>query len=415
MSLRALASILSILCLVTAIPATAAEPAKLETIDSQPSWILESPQVRLAVTKIGGQMAPVTFLRDSGKPVQPYHISPWQNESLQDLPAPVLTALRGDWFCIPFGGNGAEYRQEKHPPHGEVAGAEWTYVDTKHGGGRHTLVLAFEPQARQGKIVKELSLVEGHNAVYSRHIVTGFAGPAPCGHHATLAMPDEPGVFRVSTSPIDFGMTNPSRFRDPTKREYQSLAIAAPFTDLAHVSLLEKGTGDADLTRLPARQGYADLVQVVNKQDLQMVGKQEATAWTCATRTDEGWLWYALKDPRVLRSTLLWIENRGRHGSPWNGRNNCLGLEDVTSFFADGLAASAGANLLTRRGVPTVIEFTADKPTEIRYIQGVTRVPDGFGKVVAAEYAPGAVTFVAEGGERVTVPVRHEFLSGAGL
>ena len=387
--------------------AAAAEPAKMETIDAQPSWILESPQVRLAVTKVGGQMAPVTFLRDSGKPVQPYHVSPWQNEGLKDLPAPVLTALRGDWFCLPFGGNGDAFRHEKHPPHGEVAGAEWTYVDTKHDGGRHTLVLAFEPQARKGKIVKELSLVEGHNAVYSRHIVTGFSGPAPCGHHATLAMPDEPGVFRVSTSPIEFGMTNPSRFSDPAKREYQALAIAAPFTDLAHVPLLEKGTGDADLTRLPERQGYADLVQVVNKQD--------ATAWTCATRTDEGWLWYALKDPRVLRSTLLWIENRGRHGSPWNGRNNCLGLEDVTSFFADGLAASAGANLLTRRGVPTAIEFTADKPTEIRYIQGVTRVPEGFGKVVAAEYAPGSVTFVAEGGERVTVPVRHEFLSGAAL
>ena len=387
--------------------AAAAEPAKMETIDAQPSWILESPQVRLAVTKVGGQMAPVTFLRDSGKPVQPYHVSPWQNEGLKDLPAPVLTALRGDWFCLPFGGNGDAFRHEKHPPHGEVAGAEWTYVDTKHDGGRHTLVLAFEPQARKGKIVKELSLVEGHNAVYSRHIVTGFSGPAPCGHHATLAMPDEPGVFRVSTSPIEFGMTNPSRFSDPAKREYQALAIAAPFTDLAHVPLLEKGTGDADLTRLPARQGYADLVQVVNKQD--------ATAWTCATRTDEGWLWYALKDPKVLRSTLFWIENRGRHGSPWNGRNNCLGLEDVTSFFADGLAASAGANLLTRRGVPTAIEFTADKPTEIRYIQGVTRVPEGFGKVVAAEYASGSVTFVAEGGERVTVPVRHEFLSGAAL
>jgi len=387
--------------------AAAAEPAKMETIEAQPSWILESPQVRLAVTKVGGQMAPVTFLRDSGKPVQPYHVSPWQNEGLKDLPAPVLTALRGDWFCLPFGGNGDAFRHEKHPPHGEVAGAEWTYVDTKHDGGRHTLVLAFEPQARKGKIVKELSLVEGHNAVYSRHIVTGFSGPAPCGHHATLAMPDEPGVFRVSTSPIEFGMTNPSRFSDPAKREYQALAIAAPFTDLAHVPLLEKGTGDADLTRLPARQGYADLVQVVNKQD--------ATAWTCATRTDEGWLWYALKDPKVLRSTLFWIENRGRHGSPWNGRNNCLGLEDVTSFFADGLAASAGANLLTRRGVPTAIEFTADKPTEIRYIQGVTRVPEGFGKVVAAEYAPGSVTFVAEGGERVTVPVRHEFLSNAAL
>ena len=404
-------TLLAVACTLLAVPAVA-EQAKLETIDSQPSWILESPQVRLAVTKRGAHMAPVTFLRDSGKPVQPYHVSPWQNEKLADFPAPVLASLRGDWFCIPFGGNGTEFRGEKHPPHGEVAGSEWTFVDSKRGGGTTTLVLAFEPTARKGRIVKELTLVDGQNVVYSKHTVTGFAGPAPCGHHATLAMPEEEGVFRVSTSPIEFGMTNPTRFSDPAEGEYQSLAIAAPFTDLAHVPTLEKGAPDADLTRLPARPGHADLVQVVNKQDLQMVGKQEATAWTCAVRTDDGWMWFALKDPKVLRSTLFWIENRGRHGSPWNGRNNCLGLEDVTTFFADGLAASAGQNLLTRRGIPTAIEFSADKPTEIRYIQGVSRVPAGFGKVVSAEYAPGQVTFVDEAGTRVTVPVKHEFLAG---
>jgi len=382
----------------------AAEPAKVETVDSQPSWILESPQVRVAVTKRGAHMAPVTFLRDSGKPVQPYHVSPWQNEKIADFPAPVLASLRGDWFCIPFGGNGAEFRGEKHPPHGEVAGAEWAFVDSKRAGGTTTLVLAFEPTARKGRIVKELSLVDGQNAVYSKHVVSGFAGPAPVGHHATLAMPDADGVFRVSTSPIAFGMTNPSRFSDPAKGEYQALAIAAPFMDLARVPTIEKGAPDADLTRLPARPGHADLVQVVNRTD--------GTAWTCAVRGDEGWMWYALKDPKVLRSTLFWIENRGRHGSPWNGRNNCLGLEDVTTFFADGLAASAGDNLLSRRGFPTTLEFSPDKPTEIRYIQGVSRVPAGFGKVVNAEFAPGQVTFVDEAGTRVTVPVKHEFLAG---
>lgn len=388
-------------------PAPAAEPVPLETIAAQPSWILESPQVRLAVTKVGGQMAPVTFLRDSEKPVQPYHISPWQTEGLKDLPAPVLTALRGDWFCLPFGGNGTEFRQEKHPPHGEVAGAAWSHVDTRHAGGRHTLVLAFEPQVRQGRITKELTLVDGHNAVYSRHLVTGFAGPAPCGHHATLAMPDATGVFRVSTSPIEFGMTNPSRFSDPAQGEYQSLAIAAPFTDLARVPLLERGAGAADLTRLPARRGHADLVQVVNKP--------EGTAWTCATRTDEGWLWYALKDPRVLRSTLFWIENHGRHGSPWNGRNNCLGLEDVCAFFADGLVPSIEPNVLSKQGVRTAITLDAARPTEIRYAQGAVRVPEGFDEVKTIDFStPGKIRLIAASGQAITVPVRHAFVMGTG-
>src|SRR3954471_279357 len=78
--------------------------AEQRVIHSQPSWVISTPQVELAVTERGGQMAPVTFFRDTPKPVQPYHISPWQDEGLKDLPAPVLASLRGDWFCVPFGG-----------------------------------------------------------------------------------------------------------------------------------------------------------------------------------------------------------------------------------------------------------------------------------------------------------------------
>src|SRR5882757_7762118 len=96
--------------------------AEQRVIHSQSSWVISTPQVELAVTERGGQMAPVTFFRDTAKPVQPYHISPWQDEKLADLPAPVLNTLRGDWFCIPFGGNSEAFRGEQHPPHGEVAG-----------------------------------------------------------------------------------------------------------------------------------------------------------------------------------------------------------------------------------------------------------------------------------------------------
>src|SRR5437763_1408689 len=80
-----------------------AEPAtRIE--HSQPSLILSTPQVELAVTKLGGQLSPVTFYRDSSKPVQPYYISPWQDEPAKAMPVPVLVPLRGDFFCMPFGG-----------------------------------------------------------------------------------------------------------------------------------------------------------------------------------------------------------------------------------------------------------------------------------------------------------------------
>src|SRR5688500_8206907 len=209
-------------------PAGAAEP---RTIRSQPSWVISTPQVEVAVTVRGAHMAPVTFMQDTAQPVQPYHVSPWQDEGLKNLPAPVLNTLRGDWFCIPFGGNGEAFRGETHPPHGEVAGGEWRKIDETKTAGVTTLRLAFETKARRGTITKELFLIEGQNVIYSRHVIEGFAGPAPLGHHATLAMPDEEGVFRIATSPIRLGVTNPSLFSDPAKREYQSFAIGARVTE----------------------------------------------------------------------------------------------------------------------------------------------------------------------------------------
>lgn len=376
--------------------------AEKRVIHLQPSWVISTPQVELAVTEAGGDMAPVTFFRDTAKPVQPYYISPWQDEKLTDLPAPVLNTLRGDFFCIPFGGNDAPFHDEKHPPHGEVAGGAWSLVGDTKAEGVTTLKMSFETKVRPGKVTKELSLVDGQNVVYSRDVIEGFAGPAPLGHHATLAMPEAEGVVRIATSPFRFGSTNPSLFSDPVKREYQSFAIGTRFTDLAKVPVQFRNTADADVTRLPARRGFADLLQIVNQGG--------ATAWTTATRTDEGWLWFSLKDPAVLNSTVLWIENHGRHGIPWNGRNNCLGLEDVTAYFADGLAASAQPNILTKEGVATAIELRADRPFAVNYIQGVAKVPEGFDVVKTAEFKPGEVTFTSASGKSVTISVRHEFL-----
>lgn len=380
--------------------------AELQTIHSQKSWVIHSQNVELAITQTGGQMAPVTFYRDSDKPVQPYHISPWQDEGLK-LDVPVLVALRGDWFCVPFGGNTDTFNGESHPPHGEVAGGQWQLVESKSDAGVTTLKLAFETSVRKGRITKETTLLDGQNVVYSTDTVEGFAGPAPLGHHATLAMPDKEGVVRIAHSPIKFGMTCPSQFSDPTKGEYQSFAIGARFTSLTQVPLQFKGAPDADVTRLPARQGFADLLQICYEPG--------EIAWLTATRVDEGWLWFSLKDPSVLSSTVFWIENRGRHGVPWNGRNNCLGLEDVTSHFADGVAASSQPNVLTKEGVKTAVELSADHPTAVRYIQGVAKVPAGFEQVQTLTFAPGNVTFVSTTGQKVSVPVKHEFLKSGRL
>jgi hypothetical protein len=390
---------------------SAADPQPQErTIHSQPSWILSNDDVEVAVTKRGGHMAPVTFDRRSTAPIQPYHISPWQDEDLKDLPAAVLATLRGDFFCLPFGGNATARGSEQHVPHGEAATADWRFSSrTREADGAETLSLTLETKIRPGKITKELTLVPGQPVVYSRHIIDGFAGPTPLGHHATLAMPEEEAAIAVSVSPFRLGMTCPGVFSDPVKREYQSLASGETFTDLARVPSRWKQPADVDCTRFPARRGYADLLAVFADEK----ALDSRPAWTTAVNTKDHWVWFSLHDPAVLPATVFWIENRGRHGVPWNGRNSCLGLEDVCAYFAEGLVPSTTPNVLSQQGIRTAVELDPKRPTEIRYAQGAARVPPGFDRVKSIDFStPDRITLAAESGASVTVPVRHGFVLG---
>lgn len=392
---------------VTHVPGQSQDGGTKTMLHGQACFTAATAQVEVALTETGGHMAPVTFYRDSDKPVRPYYVSPWQDESPTEMPAPVLVPLRGDFFCMPFGGNSDAVAGEKHPPHGEIVGSKWTYLNTSKSGDITTLSMAIDTAVRNGRVTKELSLVDGHNVIYTRHQIVGFAGQVPLGHHATLAMPNSEGRVRIATSPIRFGMTYPGLFSDPKVGEYQALQPGARWTDLTQVPVAWKGEPPADLTRLPARYGYADLIQLFPK----IPAKAGEPAWVTATFADEGYLWFSMKDPAVLNSTVFWMENHGRHGHPWNGRNNCLGLEDVTAYFADGLAASTSDNLLTKQNVATTVTLSASAPTTVNYLQGVARIPADFDVVRTVEFSGGQATFVALSGVRVSVPARHEFIA----
>ena len=367
----------------------------------QDCWILRNKQVELAVTRLGGHMAPVTFHRDTSEPVQPYYISPWQGEKAK-IDVPVLKPLRGNFFCMPFGGDNA-YRGEVHPAHGETATAQWRLGSVEKSGPVTQLTLTMETRCRPGTVTKRHTLVDGHNVVYTQHVLEGLKGRMPLGHHATLALPDEPGALKVATSRIRFGMTNPALFSDPAAAEYQCLAIGKRFKDITRVPLDSADHRHADCSAFPARSGYTDLVAVFAKPP---AGQP---AWTTATVDRQGYLWFSIRDPAVLPATVFWISNQGRHGAPWNGRNRCLGLEDVCAYFADGLANSVRRNLLSEDGVPTSILLSPKHPTTVNYIEGVAKVQRGFDRVHTAEFAPGQVTFVSTTGKRCSVQVAHEY------
>lgn len=383
-----------------------AQRASTKTLSGQRCWVVKSDQVELAITKTGGHMAPVTFFRDSKEPVAPYYISPWQGEK-HDYPVPVLVPLRGDFFCMPFGGNGVAYNGEEHPPHGETAGSEWKFSGVQKKDAVTSLTLTLDTQVRKGRVTKRLHLRDGDNTIYSRHTIEGFKGKTSLGHHATLAMPEKEGAFKISHSPIKFGMTNPTQFSSPANSEYQQLGIQQRFTSLSAVPSIFKGAPDVDCSRLPQTKGYADLLMIFPKDT---AGKP---AWLTAVRADEGWLWFSLKDPKVQTATVFWLENGGRHGLPWFGRNNCVGIEDVTAFFADGLKPSASDNILTQAGIRTAQDLNGN--FSVNYIQGVVKIPQGYTETANVEFGLGSVTFISTGGHRVKTSVQHEFLKSGQL
>jgi len=365
-------------------------------------WTVENGNLSVFITEAGGHMAPVMFYRDTDEPVQPYYISPWQQEDLE-VSDPVLAPLRGDFFCLPFGANAEPCKGRQYTGHGESASSIWERVAEERNGKITELTLVMKAKLDPGKVTKKVYVVDGRNVVYDTHIIEGYSGGMPLGHHATLAVPEREGAMKVDVGRFDLGMTNPTLFSDPKNREYQSLAIGGEFDDLSRVPLIWKEPAYGDCSSYPRRRGFCDLLSVFKKP-------ADTPAWTTATYPDEGYLWFSLKDAAVLPATVFWISNCGRHGSPWNGRNRCLGLEDVCAFFAAGVVESNGPNSVKDAGFPTTVELSPDAPTAVNYIQGVAKIPEGFDRVKDVRFGKNEVTFASASGKEVRVEVNHDFL-----
>lgn len=377
-----------------------------DIIFCQPSWVMESSTVRMALTCLGGHMGPVQFCKDGRAAVDPYYVSPWQCEDNSVPIGQSERVLRGDFLCLPFGHAEPE---TGCPSHGKTAGEAWSLDGYQSRNGVHELRISMQNALGPANVTRQYFLRDGEEVVYDRATVTGLSGGYTVGHHAVLRLPAAHSPLLVSTSPQIFGMTYPRSFADLDAPSLQSLAIGAEFSDLFAVPLAGSCGVTADLSVYPMKRECADLIQ------LAVATNDGQPAWTAVVNPQEGYLWFSLRDVAVLPSTLLWIENRARQYSPWNGRSCVLGLEDVCSFFDLGSKISREENSFSSRGIKTVQEFRADVPLTVSYIQGATRVPRDFGRVCTVECADGSAVFTDTTGAKVSVALDAEFLSGKEL
>jgi len=359
---------------------------KTVNVRGQPSWRLESNRVRLAVTRLGGFMGPVDF-RLGRTVVSPYAVPPWAGR--RDDPGGALGALRGDVFCLPFGGNQTAYRGERHPPHGDSFSGRWKWAEHRREDRARTLALTFTLSTRPGKIRKEVTVRDDETVIYQRHLIAGLSGRMSYGYHATLDFSGR-GEGRISTSRMLFGRTQAADFENPARGGYCSLRPATRFRRLDRVPRLD-GTL-ADLTRYPAEAGFENLALLASDPAATL-------AWTAVTFPEQGWAWFSLKDPRELSCTLLWLSNGGRHYPPWNGRHRArLGLEEITAL-PEGLAEAAADNEFARRGVAVCRTFDRRHTQIVRSAAGVCAVPRGFDRVKSIRLVGDRIELRAHSGK----------------
>lgn len=373
---------------------------KTAVIAGEPSWEIHSDCVSAALTRSGGHLGPVEFFLKN-RPVSPFHIAPWAGDKAAKSLPPILRALRGDFFCMPFGGNASPWKSEVHPIHGEPANNDWTFSSSFQRNNWSVLQTLLHTRVRRARVEKCIALRAGDTAIYSRHIISEARGPMNLGHHAMLNF--EAGEGRISTSPFVRGQVFPGSFENPAEGGYSSLKPGAIFKTLSKVPCADGSM--TDLSRYPSREGFEDLV---------MINSKPATpfAWTAVTFESQGYLWFSLKDPRVLTSTILWHSNGGRHYPPWNGRHRkVLGLEEVTSYFHYGLAESAKPNPVSKAGIPTVLHLSPTHALSVNVIMGVAEIPPGFDRVKTILPDQNGIRFISGSGLSVFTKLDIGFLS----
>jgi hypothetical protein len=364
----------------------------MQTTHGEISFHLSTPEVDFDITARGGHLAPAVF-HLPGRDVSPYALAPWEPSEFPEIP-PLLSVLRGDFFCLPFAG------KVDGPPHGDPANATWT----ADGGDERSLRFSMVAADTGAHLVKILSTRPGHHVIYSDVQVSNLEGNFNYGNHPILDLSGLPeGAGRVTTSEFFWASVFPGVFSNPEQGETQALLEGSNFNSLTEVQLANGGL--TDLTHYPQRAGYEDLVMMANSPATPV----QPFAWSAVVL--DGYLWFGLKNPADFPATLFWMSNGGRSAAPWNSRHlGRIGIEEVCSYFCNGLELSR-QDLLAEQGIPSTRHFSAAETVSLRTAQGVALCPDDFGAV--REIFPNdedSIIIKGEFGAELQIPIDWRFV-----
>jgi hypothetical protein len=354
--------------------------------------------ISVAVTPVGGLLQGLAIERD-GRRIEPLHRAPWvgRPDEVPEGAAPHLGLLEGDFFCAPFGAPD----EAGVPAHGWPANGTWSEREVVQGpDGSLTARYDLAEQVRGARVAKEITLRPGHPVVYQRHVLSGGEGAVPLAHHAMIRVP---GGARLSFSPKDFGATPETPLEPDPARGRFVLGYPQRFAGLGEVALADGTTRDA--RRYPFAEGHEDFLTLFDPRDARV-------GWSAAVAAADGFVFFAVKDARVLSQTSLWMSNGGRSYAPWSSRHTAvLGIEESTTLFGDGRLASAAPNAFSREGYRTAVPLRPDGEVVVRYALGAIPA-EGWSEVAAIRLGAGEITVVDRNGTSRALPFDTGFFEG---
>jgi hypothetical protein len=313
----------------------------------------------LSVQRLGGMLAPLTFIVEGGRQVSPLYLAPWSAEESRPALPEILKNLRGEWPCVPFGsyrpkdGFAADWAAvigsgEADPYlHGFGSNVKWNW--TKVTPYEVELTCRYPANDDIEELVRRITPVPDRAAVDLELVVKPRRRTRlPVGLHFTFCKPRtqailRPGIFRDAWT-----------YPGPAFEEIQALAPNCRFLDLRRTPA--RSGGHIDATTFPLPVPAEDLIQ------LNGVDGQFAIDLTGDnSRVSLSW------NREHFPSVLLWMSNRGLRRPPWNGDHVALGVEPICSAFGLGLEATRNENPLARSGINTVIEFDPATPFRTTY------------------------------------------------
>lgn len=355
---------------------------------------VRSDVVSFAVTETGAQLSDVVFTLPDGRRIAPMHTAPWIDERFTPEIPPSLRVLRGDFLCAPFGASDVIPGEARG--HGATANGDWRA--TRIGEGYVGAELAGDVMGSRVSALFETR--PGERIIYQTHRFVGGRGRLPIGHHAMLRA--DPSLELGFGARIWAGTPPEPVERPPAGRSI--LTYPQTIEDLHAARLAEGGT--ADLTHYPFAAGHEDLLMLI-------ADPAGILGWSAAVSPQSGWVWFALKDSRVLPQTVLWLSNGGRTYPPFSSRHTgVIGIEEVCSYFHLGHKASISPNPVSSRGVPTSIALDPDGEIVIRYAFGLAPVPPGFGAVVDIRPGAGGIVLSDAAGHETHAAVDLTHITG---